>query len=275
MKPIILFLTLALFGSPLSARQTSGSSPLLLELLQDRRLVGGVAGSAAIFLIGNYLKDKAGPDRGTLSRPPAIDRRFRDWFFKPGKQSNWLDEYGVYYTLAAGLGASMLIPGGKADTEARLRSLIAFTSGFALNGGLTWGIKGLVSRPRPYVYYGTTGSPEKTKAWRSFISGHASAAFYTASFLHLAWQKNHTGSPRQRVILPVLLYSSATYVAWSRLEIDRHYFTDLIAGAAVGVAVGYLTHWWFEKPRAAAAAAGERSMRMALAPTRATLILNF
>jgi len=191
-----------------------------------------------------------------MTTPPAIDRRFREWFVNPGKDSNWLDDNGVYYTLAAGLGASLLLPGRESNTENRIRSLLAYTSGFALTGGVTWAIKGLVSRPRPYVYYGTTGSPDEKSAWRSFISGHASAAFYTAAYLHLAWREQQDGQPgRSRFLVPALLYGSATYAA--------------------GAGIGYLTHWWFRSQSASATASRPSSFRLVINQAGAAILFQF
>ena len=285
MKPV-LFLTSALLLCPplqaqplLSSRSEASANQateIAANLLRDRRLVSGMAVSSAVFLAGALLKDKAGPEQAMLTTPPAIDRKFRDWFVNPGKDSNWLDDNGVYYTLAAGLGASLLLPGRESNTENRIRSLLAYTSGFALTGGVTWAIKGLVSRPRPYVYYGTTGSPDEKTAWRSFISGHASAAFYTAAYLHLAWREQQDGTPdRARFLVPAVLYGSATYVAWSRMEIDRHYFTDLVAGAAAGVGIGYLTHWWFRSQAAPATASRPSSFRLVINQAGAAILLQF
>jgi membrane-associated phospholipid phosphatase len=73
----------------------------------------------------------------------------------------------------------------------------------------------------------------------SFPSGHASATFATATVLqrHLGW----------RAAVPT--YTVATYVAMSRLQENRHFLSDVVFGAALGVAAGRTTtrhgraHW--------------------------------
>jgi len=75
----------------------------------------------------------------------------------------------------------------------------------------------------------------------SFPSGHASATFATATVLqrHLGWKA------------AVPTYSIATYVAMSRLQQNRHFLSDVVFGAALGVAAGRTTtrhgrsHWAF------------------------------
>jgi membrane-associated phospholipid phosphatase len=85
-----------------------------------------------------------------------------------------------------------------------------------MSGVLTQTLKMAFDRTRP------DGSSH------SFPSGHASAAFATATVLqrHLGW----------RVGLPV--YAVASYVAGSRLSENKHYASDVIFGAAVGIVAG-------------------------------------
>jgi membrane-associated phospholipid phosphatase len=63
----------------------------------------------------------------------------------------------------------------------------------------------------------------------AFPSGHASAAFATASVL-----ERHLG---YRAAWPTLL--AAAYIGASRLHDDRHYLSDVVFGSAVGVASGW------------------------------------
>jgi membrane-associated phospholipid phosphatase len=83
-----------------------------------------------------------------------------------------------------------------------------------LNAGLTQALKFAVDRRRP-------------DAGRySFPSGHASASFATATILHreFGWKAG------------LAAYAAATYVATSRMSENRHYASDVIFGAAVGMA---------------------------------------
>ena len=62
----------------------------------------------------------------------------------------------------------------------------------------------------------------------SYPSGHASGTFATATVLH-----RHYG---WKAGLPA--YGVATYVATSRLSENKHYLSDVVFGAAVGIAAG-------------------------------------
>jgi acid phosphatase family membrane protein YuiD len=81
---------------------------------------------------------------------------------------------------------------------------------------LTQAIKFSVARTRPD---GTA---------YSFPSGHSATAFATAAVLqrHLGWK---AGIPA---------YAVATYVASSRIEVQRHYLSDVAFGAAIGIMSG-------------------------------------
>ena len=62
----------------------------------------------------------------------------------------------------------------------------------------------------------------------SFPSGHTAAAFASATVLqrHFGW----------KVGLPA--YGVAAYVAASRVQMERHYVSDVVFGAAVGIVAG-------------------------------------
>jgi hypothetical protein len=88
-----------------------------------------------------------------------------------------------------------------------------------LNAGMTQGIKFAVGRTRP------DGSRY------SFPSGHTSSSFATATVLqrHFGWR---AGIPA---------YGLAAFVGGSRLQQNRHYLSDVIFGAAIGVVAGRAT----------------------------------
>jgi membrane-associated phospholipid phosphatase len=75
----------------------------------------------------------------------------------------------------------------------------------------------------------------------SFPSGHASSTFASATVLqrHLGW----------KAALPT--YTIASYVAISRMHENRHHLSDVVFGAALGIAAGRTTtrhgreHWTF------------------------------
>ncbi len=93
--------------------------------------------------------------------------------------------------------------------------------------GMTELIKIAVRRERPLRDDGTRASGY------AFPSGHSGGTFAAATVLqqHLGWK------------WAVPTYSIASYVAMSRLADDRHWASDVMAGAAEGIIVGRSVTW--------------------------------
>jgi membrane-associated phospholipid phosphatase len=92
----------------------------------------------------------------------------------------------------------------------------------ALSGLVTHGVKLMVRRDRP------DGAPGHFPASYSFPSGHASATWTSATVLwrHFGWK---AGVPASVL---------ATYVAASRVQQHQHFLSDVVFGAALGIASG-------------------------------------
>ncbi len=100
-----------------------------------------------------------------------------------------------------------------------------FYKSFFTNLGVTYALKYAVNKPRP-----------NNNGDYSFPSGHTSAAFQGASFIH----------KRYGIKYAIPAYIGATFVGWSRLEDEskKHDFTDVAAGALIGG----LSSYYFTSP---------------------------
>ncbi len=103
--------------------------------------------------------------------------------------------------------------------------------------GVTIGLKSITKRERPYLAYPDLITGKSPSTDYSFPSGHASAAFATATSLSLAF-------PKWYVIAPSFLYAGT--VGYSRMYLGVHYPSDVLAGALVGVGSSFLT-WELQK----------------------------
>ena len=112
-----------------------------------------------------------------------------------------------------------------------------------LTQAITAGIKTAAGRTRPD---GTS---------YSFPSGHTSVSFAAATVLqrHLGWK---AGAPA---------YGFAAYVAASRIQSRRHFLSDVVFGAALGIAAG----------RTVTIPVGDRKLAMAPAAAPGHASLNF
>jgi len=115
------------------------------------------------------------------------------------------------------LPASLLLLGREQEFQTGQVMILSL----ALATGASSGLKNLINRKRP--------TPPTTRRNSSFPSGHATAAFAAAAVVASAY-------PR----LAVPAYLAAGTVAYSRLYLRRHYPTDVLAGAAVGMIVSRL-----------------------------------
>jgi hypothetical protein len=110
-------------------------------------------------------------------------------------------------------------------------------------GGLTWVMKELTHRARPetgegnFAWYGPFEGQEN----KSFFSGHTSLSFSTATMIYL-----HTG---KKWWVAALSYGSAAAVGISRMQQQKHWASDVVAGALVGTTVANFIYKQQEKRR--------------------------
>jgi len=112
-------------------------------------------------------------------------------------------------------------------------------------GGITFVVKEVFQRARPesgmdnFAFYG----PFHGGGNVSFFSGHTSLAFSTATmvFLHA----------KRKWWVGVLSYGIATGVGVSRLQKQKHWSSDVVAGAIAGTVVSGFVYRMQEKRRAA------------------------
>ena len=105
---------------------------------------------------------------------------------------------------------------------------------------VTISLKKIVKRDRPFVTYPDI-QKETTGGNPSFPSGHASAAFSTATSLSIAF-------PKWYVIVPSFAWASA--VGYSRMDLGVHYPSDVLAGMIVGsgsALLSYKAKQWLSK----------------------------
>ena len=145
-----------------------------------------------------------------------------------------INPIGGGITLLVVCGALALLMGCLGRTRlceaARLGALA-----FAYAGLLEFTLKHLIGRPRPDAALVATAGllgPSWTHDVDSFPSGHATSGFAVAAVF---------GGYYPRLRLP--LYALAAAIALGRVYLERHYVSDIVAGAVIGVAVAlWLCH---------------------------------
>jgi membrane-associated phospholipid phosphatase len=122
---------------------------------------------------------------------------------------------------------------------------LIYTEVFLLTKGITGITKSITSRTRPYLY-NTAYSAEQRFTFQdetapntSFFSGHSSATFAFAVLLSKTYTDLYGKNTWSKVIWGTSL-SLAGATAYARVAAGVHFPTDVLVGAVVGSAIGYL-----------------------------------
>ena len=128
---------------------------------------------------------------------------------------------------------------GKASGHEDVSSAAIWAAGSgAVAGVATLGIKAIIGRRRPpggdaFAFHPLSGDA-------SFPSGHTSFAFAIASSLAYS-TKDHWSD--------VIFYSAATLTGLSRINDNKHWLSDVVGGAVLGILVGRQLHYGAKRTR--------------------------
>jgi len=225
-----------LCGAPqLVSGQQIPAPPLRYQVgWQDVAVTGGALVLAAIpYLLADQLPHAtcAPCDPATLW---AIDRHFvGEPRTGPGKASD--------ATLALALfgGGALLLDSHAADpTDAKWEDLAVYAQALSVNAAITNWAKVAFHRPRPPRYTANAANYPGPENGLSFPSGHTSSAFTAAAaYTSMLNRRHQVGSHVTEV---VLMFGAATATAVLRVAARKHFPTDVVAGAALGTAVGWV-----------------------------------
>ena len=109
---------------------------------------------------------------------------------------------------------------------------------------LTQIVKYVARRPRPLTYNPRVSSEDKAEydSTLSFWSGHTNLAFTSAVAGAYTYQLRNPDGYGKYVVWGAGL-SASVGVGLLRVSGGKHFWTDVIAGAAAGTAVGFLVPW--------------------------------
>ena len=154
-----------------------------------------------------------------------------------GMRSDLLTTLMVWYTSLGDhgllwLGATLLLLLGRKTRRAGIIGVLALALGALVTNVA---LKPLVERLRPFIADPNLLPLVPIDDMSSFPSGHTTAAFGAATgwFLSLpdTWRWRWT------------LFLTAVLMGVSRMYVGVHYPTDVLAGAVVGIAAGFLANY--------------------------------
>lgn len=139
-----------------------------------------------------------------------------------GAHRTVVDDYLQYVPLASVYGLSLL---GADARHGYVDRTLELAASYVALGVIVNGIKYTVREPRP------DGS-----AFNSFPSGHTATTFMGAELVRIEYGEEHPW-------LAAGAYTIATTVGVLRVYNNRHWFTDVFAGAGVGILSARIGYW--------------------------------
>jgi membrane-associated phospholipid phosphatase len=247
------------------AGPAGGASPYRLNRTKDGWIAGGSAAAyLAAILVNRETEPLAEEKIAGLSRESVnpFDRK-ATWNYSEAAA----DASDVVLAAVIAAPAALLLDDRVREDWETCTLLYAETMAIAVV--LPEVTKLAVDRIRPFVYNEDAPMSEKTTAdaEKSFFSRHASVAFASAAFLSTVYGDYHPDSAARPYIWAGAFLAAAG-VGFLRYEAGKHFPTDVIAGAAVGAAVGYLI------PRIHRSAGDRLSLRPDFTGRRAGLALD-
>lgn len=176
-----------------------------------------------------------------------VDSKAQNWDINLLKQINpsqpnssvWKGFSSSAKPLSVGIPGVMLAVSLLNKDTALTRQSIELVGSVVLTTVATEAIKIVINRDRPYRKYPLEVFPyDGSESGKSFPSAHVSLSFATATSLALVYKKWY-------VTAPAFLWAAG--VGYSRLYQGEHYPSDVLAGAAVGIAGAYASHWLQQK----------------------------
>ena len=145
--------------------------------------------------------------------------------------------------LAGAIAAPIGYLTGSSIDDADGDRLQLYSEALAINLALFQGAKHLIQRPRPYLYSSVPGvtayaASQGDDAFQSFYSAHAATAFCAATAGAYLAGAGST-SVRIRALAWGGGFAAGTAVANLRVRAGKHFYSDVVIGALVGIAIGY------------------------------------
>jgi len=150
--------------------------------------------------------------------------------------------------------------GRVADRPGLTEGATRAAAGFLATGAVTQSLKWVVGRPRPGLGADELQPGSLDNDHQAWPSGHASVAFSLATSVAMETEDPWIGAAA---------YGLAGVTAWSRVYADRHWTSDVVAGAVIGTLATRATIRWLD-----ARQAGGSPPVLSVGPRGATLTLS-
>ena len=227
------FLTFQLFPQ--------NEKPFEISPVKDGIIFGsGILLSGGDLILDNALKVNRQEYTGKIYKKSDLNSFDRFFMHSYSESRDNVADFLLAATIASPAVLAMT------DKEEWFSCALMYAETLLIANGIKELTKLAVNRTRPYMYYDADTFPEKDVDdgdWaNSFPSGHSTMAFSAATFTSYTFCKYF---PDSNLRIPVVAgsYAMACGVAALRLSSGNHFMTDVLTGAAIGSAVGFLVPW--------------------------------
>lgn len=234
-----------------------------IELRHNLKLELPILGALAVVTVGfRVLRDDMEPSYCRICEGKelnAVDKWFRDAMVRKDTDPAQVTSYVLAFGAAPLAGAALTIlaavadeaPGGSGGAPRWSVDLTAVAEGGFAAMLTTEILESLTLRERPFFHAITDPDQrqkeiDKTGAFHSFPAGHVVEAFGVATAAGVvASMRGYRLAP----LVWLVGMGIGVATAYTRIASDHHYFTDTLAGAAIGSVVGGAIPLLFHRPR--------------------------
>ena len=248
----ILLILVLLIHAPLHGQSRFGLEP------QKEAWIGAAAIGLAL---PGLLTEPEPNSRQPVTRINAIDRSLIYRYHRDMDRISTMTTYGMLI-----LPVVAVLP-QKNKLNSWLTYGVIYSEALLLTYNSKELSKQMLSRHRPYTYFDSPQIEITDESDQSFLSGHTAAAFMSATFVAQILSGDFSTSRWKK---PVILtgFSLATVTGALRVRSGNHFFSDVVAGAAIGSFYGWLIPRLHRRNT-------EQRTGMSLYPTLSGLMIRF
>lgn len=236
-------MSFAVIGAALCIPQVAHAEPWYRGRYGKNRITNiAVTGAGyGIYLSSVAFQSGLNPSSCRWCRPDSLDVSVRNALVWHDTQLAARISTGIgYYGLPllevglVGFSAVLASDGSNART---IDDVVPILETVALGQLAVQAIKLTVGRERPFVHFAPPGASHDPDDDLSFLSGHSALAFGVATAAGVIAHRRHLAAEPYVWATGMALAATTAYL---RIAADKHYFTDVLAGSALGALSGLL-----------------------------------
>lgn len=202
-----------------------------------KHLAASALGGAVYAASETILKSTLAPDHCRICGTREFDVDIRHFRWSNTAAASTVSNL-TGFVLAPALGLALLaIASDDHSLPTWIDDAIPVIESVVISGLINQGVKFAAGEQRPFVHFGDPARPPETDDNLSLFSGHTTLTFAVAT------SAGEVARRRGYKLAPVIYgtgYLVGITTGYLRIAADKHYFSDVAIGAAVGTAIGFI-----------------------------------